>query len=211
LEPGRRYRVRVQLNDIAYAFPEGHTIRVAISTTYWPMIWPSQQRAQLTVHTGRCSQLELPTRPPHAADEGLAPFESPERGPEPEHTPLEMVQSRRTVELDLTTDETIYTVFGDGGDFAGAALARIDDIDLTVGYTMKKEFRIAEHEPLSARASIEQKTSFERGDWDVRVECLTVLTSDADNFFLHARLEAWEGPACIFNREWNESIPRKLV
>ncbi len=211
LEPGRRYRVRVQLNDIAYAFPEGHTIRVAVSTSYWPMIWPSPERVQLTVHTGQNSQLELPVRPPRAEDEKLAPFELPERGPEPTHTPLEMVQSQRMVELDLTTDETIYTTFGDGGDFAGASLARIDDIDLTIGYTMRKEFRIAEHDPLSARASIEQKTSFERGNWDVRLECLTVMTSDAEHFYLRATMEAWEGSECIFSREWNETIPRQLA
>src|SRR6185312_5218083 len=31
LEPGKRYRVRVQLNDIAHTFPAGHRIRVAVS------------------------------------------------------------------------------------------------------------------------------------------------------------------------------------
>ena len=33
--------VRIQLNDAGAVFPAGHRIRVALSTTYWPMIWPS--------------------------------------------------------------------------------------------------------------------------------------------------------------------------
>ena len=32
LEPGRRYPVRLQLNDAAHAFPAGHRIRLALST-----------------------------------------------------------------------------------------------------------------------------------------------------------------------------------
>ena len=41
LVPGRRYQVRIQLNDAGAVFPAGHRIRVALSTTYWPMIWPA--------------------------------------------------------------------------------------------------------------------------------------------------------------------------
>src|SRR3546814_11990778 len=52
LEPGRRYKVRVKLNDIAHAFPAGHRIRVAVSHAYWPIAWPSTEPVALTLHTG---------------------------------------------------------------------------------------------------------------------------------------------------------------
>src|SRR5262249_20652709 len=52
LQPGERYRVAVQLNDIAHAFAAGNRIRVAISTTYWPLIWPSPEPVTLNVFTG---------------------------------------------------------------------------------------------------------------------------------------------------------------
>ena len=119
----------MRLNDIAYAFPAGHTVRLAISTAYWPMLWPAPEPVELTVFTG-ASRLELPERPPRPEDDALPEFGAPERGPAPEHTPLEMVNVQRIIELDLTSDETVYTTFGDGGDFGGAALARIEDIDL---------------------------------------------------------------------------------
>ena len=57
----RRERVRVQLNDVAQAFPPGHRIRVAISTAYWPLAWPPPEPVTLTVFTG-ASTLELPVR-----------------------------------------------------------------------------------------------------------------------------------------------------
>ena len=49
LAPGKRYQVRVQLNDAGAAFPVGHKIRLALSTTYWPMIWPAPVKASLTI------------------------------------------------------------------------------------------------------------------------------------------------------------------
>jgi putative CocE/NonD family hydrolase len=81
LIPGRRYRVRIQLNDAGAVFPVGHTIRVALSTSYWPMIWPSPEEATVTVLGGT---LELPVRTPSVADALLAPLPSPETAaPEP--------------------------------------------------------------------------------------------------------------------------------
>jgi len=210
LEPGRRYRVAIRLNDIAYSFAPGHTLRVAVSTTYWPMIWPAPEPVELTVITG-ASELELPVRPPRAEDENLPGFESPERGPGPDHTPLEWAEAQRMIELDLTNEETVYTTFGDGGDFGGAALACIDEIDLTVGYTVRKTFRINAYDPLTARAELEQKTIFRRGDWRVRIECRTALSADKENFRIQASLEAFEGGEQVSRRDWDETLPRRLL
>ncbi|HXH03648.1 MAG TPA: CocE/NonD family hydrolase, partial [Candidatus Competibacteraceae bacterium] len=41
LEPGRRYRAVFRLNDCAHAFPAGHRLRLALSTAYWPLVWPA--------------------------------------------------------------------------------------------------------------------------------------------------------------------------
>jgi uncharacterized protein len=81
LAPGQRYQVRLQLNDAGAVFPAGHRIRVAISTAYWPMIWPPPEKATLTVFGGA---LELPVRASTTADTGLPPLEGPETAaPEP--------------------------------------------------------------------------------------------------------------------------------
>jgi putative CocE/NonD family hydrolase len=81
LAPGRRYRVRIKLNDAGSAFPAGHRIRVALSTSYWPMIWPAPEKATVTVFGGT---LELPVRAPSAADAVLPLLPWPETAsPEP--------------------------------------------------------------------------------------------------------------------------------
>jgi putative CocE/NonD family hydrolase len=85
LTPGQRFRVRIKLNDTGSAFPAGHRVRVAISTAYWPMIWPSPEAATVTIFGGA---LELPVRAPRPEDAALAPFPAPETAiPEPRTTP----------------------------------------------------------------------------------------------------------------------------
>ncbi|EAR20970.1 CocE/NonD family hydrolase [Nitrococcus mobilis] len=210
LEPGRRYRVSVQLNDIAHAFPAGHIIRVAVSTSYWPVVWPAPQPITLSVFTA-ASWLDLPVRPPRPEDEALHTFERPARAPAPEHTPLRMTQVQRTLERDLTSNETVYTTFSDGGDFAGASLAHLPDIDLVVGYTIRKIFRIQDDDPLSARAQIEQQTVLRRSGWATRIDCHTELFADREAFRIRARLECYEEETRFFSRQWDRKIKRRLV
>jgi putative CocE/NonD family hydrolase len=75
LVPGERYQIRIQLNDAGVVFPAGHRIRLALSTTYWPMIWPAPEAATLTIFSGT---LDLPVRPTQATDAALPPLPGPE-------------------------------------------------------------------------------------------------------------------------------------
>ncbi len=210
LVPGRRYRVPLKLNDIAYAFSPGHTIRIAISTSYWPVIWPAPDPVNLTLYTGT-SRLELPERPPRAEDAGLRDFEPPERAPMPEMTTLSAAPVRRKVERDLTTGITTYRISATGGDFGDAAVARIEDIDLTVGYTITKTYRIHEYDPQMAEATVEQITTHRRGDWATRLECRTQLSATPQKFRIRGLLKAYEGGELLVRREWDEEITRDLL
>lgn len=82
LVPGRCYRVRIRLNDMGSVFPPGHRVRLALSTTYWPVVWPSPENATVTILGG---MLDLPVRPPKPADGLLPPLPGPETSP-PEPT-----------------------------------------------------------------------------------------------------------------------------
>jgi len=59
LVPGERYVVRVQLNVIGQAVDAGHRLRLALSPTWWPMVWPQPVDAPLVVVPGG-STLALP-------------------------------------------------------------------------------------------------------------------------------------------------------
>jgi putative CocE/NonD family hydrolase len=61
LEPGKRYPVRLKLNDCGHRFPAGHRIRIAVASGYWPIVWPAPTAATLTLRAG-ASHLDLPVR-----------------------------------------------------------------------------------------------------------------------------------------------------
>jgi putative CocE/NonD family hydrolase len=209
LEPGKRSLIKVTLNDVAYAFPPRHKLRLAISTSYWPIAWPAPEPVTVSLLTG-VSFLDLPVRPPDPGDSALRPFESPERAAA-ETTELRPAPLKRIVERDRTTNETIYTVSSGRDDLDGAKLTRIKAIGLEVGHTMLKHFRIGEEDPEMARAEVIQKTWFSRGAWKTRVETRTRFASDSDDFILEAELRAYEEDELFFTRTWTRRIKRDLL
>jgi predicted acyl esterase len=186
LEPGRRFRVRVQLNHIAYAFPPGHRIRLAVSTAYWPLVWPSPERATVTLYAG-ASRLELPVRPPR---QEVAPrFEAPEGAPPMAYDGLEPETCSRTIERDMGRGAVTLRTDDDDG------LKRIKAHGLEAGSRVVESFTIAPEDPLSARAEAAWTFHIGRGDWRTRTEGRTVMWSDRESFYLEAKLEAFESKA----------------
>ena len=118
---------------------------------------------------------------------------------------------KRTYERDLTSADTVYSVFSDGGDFEGAAITRVHDIDLDIGHTVRRRYCIGESDPLTARVEIIQKILLRRPDWHIRVESRVGLSATRDAFIMQAHLEAYEGDDCIFTRHWDSTLGRKLL
>ena len=201
LEPGRRYRVRVALSHIAHAFAAGSRVRLAVSTAYWPVVWPSAQAVALTLFTG-ASGLELPVRPPDPGDDRLRPFEAPEGAPPAAYVELRPRRVERTVERDEVAGEIVYAVVSEGG------RGRMEEIDLELEQSSVRRYRIQEHDPLTARAEVVQRMGLRRGPWAVAVESRVWLSATEEAFALRARLEAFEGDTLVRSRSWDCRVAR---
>jgi predicted acyl esterase len=203
LVPGKSYRVRLVLDDTAYTFVPGHRIRLALSTSYWPMVWPSPAPATVMVRTGT-STLALPVRAPKPGD-GRVPFPPAEAAAPLARTYLSEPRTTRDLHHDFATGRTIYTHDEDRGVY------RLDAIDLTVAYKALERYSIADSDPTTERTEMKRRISASRGDWNARIETLIDVTCDARSFHLVARLEAFEGDRRIFERDWREAIPRDMM
>ncbi len=211
LVPGERVEVAIALNDIAHQFPAGNMIRIALSTSYWPTVWPAPTPVRLAVECGR-SRLELPVREPQPFDDGLLPFAPAEAAPTATvQTALKPHEFIRSFERDLTTHDTVYRLYSAGGDLETGSVMHIEAIDMDVGHTVERRFSIGENDPLSARANVHEQLMMRRGAWQVRVAVKTELSADENNFFVRASLRAREGEEEVFEREWNEVIPRYFL
>ena len=96
------------------------------------------------------------------------------------------------------------------GEF-GAALARIEAIEIDLGYTLLKRHRISEYDPLSAQTEIVQGMTMRRKDWSVRIESRARLGATRDAFQFSADLKAFEDDEPFGQRSWQLTIPRQLV
>ncbi|MFO0439473.1 MAG: CocE/NonD family hydrolase [Betaproteobacteria bacterium] len=205
LKPGQRYTVRVPLADAGYSFVKGHRLRVAVSTTYWPLIWPSPEPVTLTLHAGK-SFIELPVRPPRKEDAKVK-FKPVEAAPPFKRTPLAPGGRNRIVRTDMGKNETIVEVTDSSG------RSRYDDIDNLIAEARSTErYRIVEGDPLACEAEVTWTWLFERGDWGTRTEMRTKVACDKKDFIVAARLEAYErgeqGEKQVFARDFSERIRR---
>jgi putative CocE/NonD family hydrolase len=204
LEPGRLYRVRVYLNDVGQVFPAGHRFRISISTSYWPLTWPPPRPVRLTIHPEQ-SSVSLPARPPRPDDERLRPFKAPEGARTAPITLLEPEEQSWRVIRDLATDRSTLEVVDDGGAF------RLDSSGMEQSHRAVERYSYRADDHDSLRGETEHTWTYRRDDWFVKTVTKTILTSDAESFFLHAELDAWEGEERVYSENWSRVIPRDHV
>jgi putative CocE/NonD family hydrolase len=205
LEPGVLTRATVELDDIAHAFPAGHRIAVSISTTYWPIAWPSPELVTLGVATP-ASHLILPVRPPQAADAGLRPFDPPEVAPQTPSTSIPIASSaQRRVVKDLMSGRMQV-------DFPRWTSAiEMPDIGQTQSSVGSVIYEINDGDPLSAKMTTDYTTTIIRSDTTVTHHSIGTLTCDATHFTVTMQLRVSENEEQVFARNWNERIPRDMV
>ena len=206
VKPGRRYSIEVVLNDIAHRFAAGHRVRVAVSTTLWPMVWPSSRPVVLNLYPG-ASTLELPVRA-HDDDET-----------EIADLPAASMSAVRPVEVlrpakqpDIHVSENLSSGVTEFRQFMDDGFVRSLDHDWCFGGTTTVVQRIRDDDPCSAEMEMRGVLRFTRADdIDARVELRTRLTADHNHFFVHAQLDAYEGEQPFFARSWLEKIPRNGI
>jgi hypothetical protein len=203
LEPGRPYRIRLQLGDTGYAFRPGNRIRLALSSAYWPMVWPAPERARLTI-LSEGATLALPLRRAGArADELDLP---PPEAASP--AALEVLRPASGARI-VTHDENGERVTVQTDDDFGAQ--RLRGHGLEVGSRVRQRFTIGPENPSSAQTEASWSVTVGRGEWRTRSETWTRMWSDSSTFHLEATLEAYDGETLVCARRWRESVARDLV
>jgi putative CocE/NonD family hydrolase len=201
LKPGESYDVEIKLFMVAHRFKRGHRIRIALSESLWPVVWPSPEIATLTLELGS-SSVVLPVRP---APKSEAPFPIPVlppntqalagmRGPPPEDSVHRGPDGRLSVKHE--SPEASYEVPD-----IGTALTR--------GGSESNE--ITEGAPNSCVWRQESIVGYKRGEWDCRSVAAYEITSTAEAFLVKESLKATKGGEIFFQQETVSKIARDLV
>ncbi|MFO1171004.1 MAG: CocE/NonD family hydrolase [Hyphomicrobiaceae bacterium] len=202
--PGEVMSASVRLREASHRFPKGNRIRIAFSTAYWPIVWPSPETPTLTVHLGK-SRLDLPVRPARAEDAELKPFLPPESAAPLEQTELRPEQSHWSMVQDFHTGTIEHRRETDDGEY------RIDAIDWAHSSKSRRSHLIHPDDPLSARAKYDIEQTFKRGDFSVRIVTGVAMKPEREHFEIHAHLVAYEGETEVLKRQWHRKVPRDHV
>ena len=201
MQPGTEYRVRVRLNDTGYTLAPGHRLRLAVSTSYWPIAWPTPEMADLILDT-KASHLELPILASETTDASLDPFEAP-RTPAPlTVTSLADSRQERVISHDVESGAIDFHLVKDGG------RVRLPHNNIEMASSTTEHYTIHDDDPLSARAEYTCEYGVGRGEWQTRTQGKVIMTCSADSFFVKAELDAYEGDTRVFSRNWDLTIPR---
>lgn len=198
LPPGKAVEVTVPLDHIAYRVPAGHRLRVAVSTAYWPLLWPAPAAGALTLLAG---EIALPLHP--GGDDGdERAFPPPEAAPPWQVATLrEPAHVRRAIH-DAQSGEITLEIVDDFGKVRDA------DHGLESGSVAREWWVIHPDDPLSARGHTHWTEETGRGDWQVRTETFAEMWSDAQSFFLEAEIVAYEGDREVYRRKVSENVSR---
>jgi hypothetical protein len=182
-------------------------VRLALSSAYWPLIWPAPEAATLTLRLP--GALILPVRPPNPRDAAIR-FEPPERGEKAPLTRTAEGHATRAAQIDLLTRVASYVVDGKGGLF-GEGAHRFDEIDTTVSHDLRRELSIGADDPLTAGYRIVQIYELGREGWRIRIETDSQMRATAEDFILESSVRAYENGALAGARDFKETIPRDLL
>lgn len=198
LEPGRTYRVSIPLKGIAQRIRAGQRIRLALSTSYWPWLWPSPELATITVSGGR---LALPF------DENAKPdlgFGRPEIASAPVVEQLRELRPVVGEQIDPQTGDHLFHLRRDltGRQRFSSGVIYADDENCV--------FRITPGDPLSARVDLFRTTEISGPGRFTSVSVRTSMTCDATTFTVTSRLEASLNGEQVFARDYGGTYDRDL-
>jgi len=200
LEPGHAYDVTIDLSLIAHRFKAKSRVRLSVSESLWPLVWPSPEIVTLTLTHG-ASSLELPVRS-HSADPPLVIPVTHAEGPG-----LGLLFGElRAAGPDA---DGWYEIHEDPAPMSFP----ISDTGTTItgGFGRKETLRIREGDNNSCSWEGEHTGGFKRGDWDCTIYAAFKLTSTVDSFFIDETLRAMDGSKLIFERVNRVLVKRDLM
>ncbi len=205
LEPGRRYDIEVPCYFTAHRFKKGNRVRVAVSESIWPLLWPSPRPVTLEITTG-ASRLSLPVRPDN---------------PEPGAMPIGVLTDRVRTRVQANPAELDnYAITQTGPDAHGRVMLhkRLRDPPETLadtGTTMSGgsdwNMSITEGNPNSSVWKLEWFSHLQRAGWDTSLRSTLELTSTPEEFRIRESIHALEVDKVIFERSWDHRIARDLM
>jgi hypothetical protein len=201
LEPGEIYDLEIDLHFTTWTFKAGHRVRLAVSNSLFPMIWPTPHPMTTELHLGvESTRMELPVIPP--AKRKVPAFLPPEPREEVaevrylESVPwLDFLEYKRDLWRTTTSVEwKSHSVTEDHG-----RRHRTDE---------RNFYETNDNRPAASRFSGEARTTIDLEDRKLELRSTFDVRSDEKNFYVRIIRHLFKDDVLLRQREWSETIPR---
>lgn len=183
---------------MAYRFQKGHRLRLSVSSSYWPMIWPSPESQPLEL--GGC-HLHLPV----LRNAPTVPaFDFPPAADLP-ITKSHEILSDPLIERFASQDLEGLTESGWAQPFTEVMYK---EIDTAFGYETRAEYSISAKNSLSARATFAHTARYRRPEGVAEIRSTLTASADRDRFHIRTRVVVEWNDHGMLDRTWTSEIPR---
>jgi uncharacterized protein len=201
LERGQPTTIRIVLDACGYRFNKGHRIRLSLSTSYWPMILPPPFDPGVTIDLASLD-LALPKLGAHRVVAVKEPA-----NPDPLHKYIahKAGQTERSVTRSLSSNRTEYHILEDTG------LNEHPETGLATRQVRDEIWSISSDDPLSMTGTSVWTCELQRHDWSVRTVATLKMRCTAKEWLLTGEMIAFESEDQIFEKTFEEVIPRDFT
>jgi putative CocE/NonD family hydrolase len=203
--PGEEFPLNFELHFSSWVFPKGHRVRVAISNSQWPMLWPTPMPVETTLAIGgeAGARVQLPVVP--AGKERSPGLRSPE--PSPQLPGFETLDSGNItgyaaiteIQLDPETGEAFGVASNSGATKYPWGIERFEE---------KIEHRTSDSNPAHTSVVGRYKLTEELADRILDFEQTVEFRSDSENFYLEFHRWVLVDGELFAEKRWAEEIPR---
>lgn len=203
LNPGETYELSFDLHFTTWTFLPGHRIRLAVTNSLFPMIWPTPYAMTTKLFLGKeNTRLQLPEIP-YQEPRGPAFRPSEPREQRPDAKELEgkgwpyqyrvihdLLSNTTTVEWQA---EDRFEVKGTEHYISDSAIYRTDN-----------------EKPAQSGFLGETERTIKLKDRTITLKTLVSIESDETNFRIVFTRRLWENSKFIKEKQWQETIPRQF-
>ncbi|MBN2408134.1 MAG: CocE/NonD family hydrolase [Candidatus Aminicenantes bacterium] len=202
LEPGKSYDLEFDLHFTTWTYRAGHRVRLAVTNSLFPMIWPTPYPMMTTLTIGiEETQIALPVIPP-------GPYEKPGfQAPEPresvpdaqdfgsDYWPQGTYEQRRDLVRGTTTVE-----------WRGQGSYEVKGVRYS--FTELNIYETNDRDPARSRFLGEANDRIELPGRKIFLLTNGEIVSDEKNFHLTFTRRIYENDILLRTREWKETVPR---
>ena len=190
---GRRVRFRLRMPATAYRFAKGNRIRLALGTSYWPLVWPSHRPGHNRISTLNASlTLPVPVTTSCPPDIFPRPRELPARPSWQARDDLPFERRGRKTQDGWLIDSWRQP----------PVMVRFESVGVGIGVGTTVDYRIRTSDPCTAVYRVEFSMNIERGDGIARLRSKLYATQFRGELALHATLQVqWNGNR-VTRKDW---------